>query len=131
MNGLCSNIMLCASLTIVDLDIYIVITYQINLKFVLLNLKRFAFNIELLQQMSSINFKLMHCNMHKIMQLLNSSGKFQHEILNLSPFAPLVLNPTQLKKQHKLLKISSILKKNQRNLRPFAKGIDIVDLNLI
>ena len=39
--------MLCASQTIVDLDIYIVITYQINLKFVLLNLKRFAFTKEL------------------------------------------------------------------------------------
>ena len=64
------------------------------------------------------------------MQLLNSStssGKFQQEIL--SPFAPLVLNPTQLKKQHKLLKIRSIFKKIQRNLRSFAKGIDIVDLN--
>ena len=43
------------------------------------------------------------------MQLLNF--KFQQEILNLSPFVPLVLNPAQLKKQHKLLKISSILKK--------------------
>ena len=58
------------------------------------------------------------------MQLLNF--KFQQEILNLSPFAPLVLNPAQLKKQHKLLKISSIFLKN---LRAFAKGIGIVDLN--
>ena len=65
------------------------------------------------------------------MQLLNS---WQISTRNIE-FVPLCaiicppLNPTQLKKQHKLIKISSIFKKLQRNLRPFAKGIDILDLN--
>ena len=78
------------------------------------------------------SFKIMHYITHKIMQLLSSYFFWQISTRNIEfvPLCAINLNPTQLKKQHKLLKISSILNKIQRNLmRPFAKGIDIVDLN--